>query len=262
MDNNQARRPDGTTIHYTATGPADGSVLTLVHGWGCDRADFDNIIRHLPEDLRVLAVDLAEHGDSRSTRDTWTMEEFARDVAAVLAAESVDSTVVAGHSLGGAVAVEVARLLPDTVTQVIAIDALHYLGLFPAQSENDVEALVRPFREDFAGAMRGMVESGSPEGTDPSLVDAYTKKMSAVRQPAGLHALEGLVRWDMDAALREVAQPVVVFAVRSIITQEAIDRYGERIRIELVDLGSHHFHVESPAETAQLLAGVVSGDHG
>ncbi|WP_406638687.1 alpha/beta fold hydrolase [Amycolatopsis sp. WGS_07] len=258
MDNRQVRRPDGTTIHYTATGPADGPVLTLVHGWGCDRADFDNIISHFPEDLRVLAVDLAEHGDSRSTRDTWTMEEFARDVSAVLAAESVDSTVVAGHSLGGAVAVETARLLPGTVTQVIAIDALHYLGLFPAQSEADIEALLQPFREDFAGAMRGMVEGGSPEGTDPSLVDTYTKKMSAVRQPAGLRALEGLVRWDMDAALREVAQPVVVFAVRSIITQEAIDRYGERIRIELVDLGSHHFHVESPAETARLLAGEMS----
>ncbi|EFL11045.1 MULTISPECIES: alpha/beta fold hydrolase [Actinomycetes] len=252
--NRETRRPDGTQIHYTATGPADGTALTLIHGWGCDRGDFDPIVEHLPPDVRVLAVDLAEHGDSRSDRDTWTIEEFARDVAAVLAAEAVESTVVAGHSLGGAVAVETARLLPDTVTQVIALDALHYLNLFPAQSEEDVQALLRPFREDFAGAMRGMVEGGSPEGTDPSLVDRYTEKMASVRQPAGLHSLEGLARWDLDAALREVAQPVVLYAVRSIIAQEAIDRYGDRIRIELVDLGSHHFPVESPAETAKLLA--------
>lgn len=257
-ENREIQRPDGTRIHYTATGPASGSVLTLIHGWGCDRGDFTTIVSHLPETLRVLAVDLAEHGDSRSDRVTWTMEEFARDVAAVLAAESVDSAVVAGHSLGGAVAVETARLLPDTVVKVIALDALHYLGLFPAQSEDDVQALLRPFREDFAGAMRGMVEGGSPEGTDPSLVDSYAKKMASVRQPAGLHSLEGLVRWDMDAALREAAQPVVLFAVRSIIAKEAIDRYGERIRIELVDLGSHHFHVESPAETAQLIAGELA----
>lgn len=256
--NRATRRPDGTRIHYTAAGPADGPALTLIHGWGCDRGDFDTVIEHLPSKTRVLAVDLAEHGDSRSDRDTWTMEEFARDVAAVLAAESVESAVVAGHSLGGAVAVEVARLLPDTVTQVIALDALHYLNLFPAQNEQDVQALLQPFREDFAGAMRGMVEAGSPEGTDPSLVDSYAKKMSSVRQPAGLHSLEGLVRWDMDAALREVAQPIVLFAVRSIIAQEAIDRYGDRIRIELVDLGSHHFPVESPAETAKLLADEIS----
>ncbi|MFE3173667.1 alpha/beta fold hydrolase [Amycolatopsis sp. NPDC059090] len=253
--NRETIRPDGTKIRYTATGPANGPALTLIHGWGCDRRDFDTIIEHLPPDARVLAVDLAEHGDSRSDRDTWTIEEFSRDVAAVLAAESVDSAVVAGHSLGGAVAVETARLLPDIVTQVIALEALHYLNLFPAQSEKDVQALLRPFREDFAGAMRGMVEAGSPEGTDPSLVDLYTKKMGSVRQPAGLHSLEGLARWDMDAALREATQPVALFAVRSIIAKEAIDRYGDRVRIELVDLGSHHFPVESPVETAQLLAG-------
>ncbi len=252
--NHETTRPDGTRIHYTATGSADGPALTLIHGWGCDRGDFDAIVKNLPPEIRVLAVDLAEHGDSRSSRNTWTIEEFARDVAAVLAAESVESTVVAGHSLGGAVAVETARLLPDTVTRVIALDALHYLGLFPAQSEEDVQALLQPFREDFTGAMRGMVEAGSPEGTDPSLVDSYIKKMGSVRQPAGLHALEGLARWDMDAALREIAQPVVLYAVRSIIAKEAIDRYGDRIRIELVDLGSHHFPVESPAETAKLLA--------
>lgn len=251
----EVRRPDGTLIRYTVSGPADGPTMALIHGWGCDRRDFDAIAGFLPRHFRVLAVDLAEHGDSRSTRDVWTMEEFARDVAAALEAESVSSSVVVGHSLGGAVAIETARLLPGTVTRVVALDALHYLSLFPAQDEHKAEALLRPFREDFADAMRGMVEAGSPPGTDPALVDTYTEKMSAVRQPAGLRALDGLVRWDMDAALREVTQPIVLFAVRTIITREAIDRYGDRMRIELVDLGSHHFHVESPDATAELLAG-------
>ncbi|MBB5857552.1 alpha/beta fold hydrolase [Amycolatopsis umgeniensis] len=261
MSNTESReiqRPGGTTIHYTAAGPADGPVLALVHGWGCDRHDFDAIIGHLPHDLRVLAIDLAEHGDSRSTRDVWTMEEFGHDVVAVLAAESVESCVVAGHSLGGAVAVETARLLPGTVTRVVTLDALHYLTLFPKQDERTAEAILRPFREDFAVAMRGMVEAGSPPGTDPALIEAYIAKMGAVRQPAGLHALQGLLHWDMDAALREVAQPVLVFAVRAIITQEAVERYRDRVRIEQVDLGSHHFHVESPEATAELLVTALS----
>src|SRR5690606_37538901 len=205
----------------------------------------------------VLAIDLAEHGESRSAREAWTMEEFARDVAAVLDAESVDEVVVAGHSLGGAVAVEVGRLLPDKVSHVVALDALHYLSLFPAMSEEQAEALLRVFREDFAAAVRGLVEGGSPVGTDPALKDAYFEKMVAVRQPAGLRSIEGLVRWDMDAALRETEQPITVFAIRDLVTQEAIDRYGDRLDIVLVDLGSHHFPVESPEDTAKLLAGVV-----
>ncbi|ONI89588.1 alpha/beta hydrolase [Actinosynnema sp. ALI-1.44] len=254
----EVRRPDGTTIRYTASGPADGPTIALIHGWGCDRHDFDAITGFLPRHLRVLAVDLAEHGDSRSTREVWTMEEFARDVAAVLEAESVGSCVVVGHSLGGAVALETARLLPDVVTRVVELEALHYLSLFPAQDKDQAEALLRPFREDFAGAMRGMVEAGSLPSTDPALVDKYTTKMGAVRQPAGLHALEALLHWDMDATLDAITQPITLFAVREIITQEAIDRYGDRIRIELVDLGSHHFHAESPEATAGLLADVMS----
>ena len=55
--------------------------------------------------------------------------------------------------------------------------------------------------------------------------------MVSVRQPAGLRSLEGLVRWRMDDVLREVKQPITLFAVREILTQEAIDRYGDRIRI-------------------------------
>lgn len=253
----EVRRPDGTTIRYTVSDPAGGRALALIHGWACDRGDFDAVTDHLPDDRRVLAIDLAEHGESRSAREVWTMEEFARDVAAVLDAESVDEVVVAGHSLGGAVAVEVGRLLPDKVSHVVALDALHYLSLFPAMSEEQAEALLRVFREDFAAAVRGLVEGGSPVGTDPALKDAYFEKMVAVRQPAGLRSIEGLVRWDMDAALRETEQPITVFAIRDLVTQEAIDRYGDRLDIVLVDLGSHHFPVESPEDTAKLLAGVV-----
>ncbi|HLU56725.1 MAG TPA: alpha/beta fold hydrolase [Pseudonocardia sp.] len=255
--NREVRRPHDTTIRYTISGPAGGPVLALVHGWGCNRTDFDAVTDHLPSHLRVLAVDLAEHGESRSARDVWTMEEFARDVAAVLDAESVESCVVAGHSLGGAVAVEVARLLPDVVSHVVALDALHYLGLFPAQDEVRTDAFLKPFHDDFAAATRAMVESGSPAGTDPALTNAYFEKMVAVRQPAGLRSIEGLVHWDMDAALRDVRQPITLFAVREILAQEAVDRYGDRIRIVPVDLGTHHFPVESPRGTADLLAGIV-----
>ncbi|MER6925230.1 alpha/beta hydrolase, partial [Streptomyces spiralis] len=165
------------------------------------------------------------------------------------------------HSLGGAVAVEVGRLLPDTVTHVIALDALHYLGLFPAQDEQQTKALLQPFHEDFPAAVRGLVEAGSPEGTDPALTDSYFKKMVAVRQPAGLRSLEGLMHWDMDAALHETKQPITLYAVRSILTQEAFDRYHHRIRIVPVDLGTHHFPVESPEDTARLLADALPDEN-
>lgn len=45
-----------------------------------------------------------------------------------------------------------------------------------------------------------------------------------------------------------------MFAVRDLVTREAIDRYGDRLDIVLFGLGSHHFPVETPEVTAKLLA--------
>ncbi|MET0136456.1 MAG: alpha/beta hydrolase [Kibdelosporangium sp.] len=257
VSNREVRRSGDTTIRYTVSGPAEGPTVVLVHGWACRRSDYDAVTEFLPGDYRVIAVDLAEHGESRSTRDVWTIEEFARDVVAVLDAESVSECVVVGHSLGGAVVVEVARLRPGTVTHIVALDALHYLFLFGALDEEQAEGLLRPVRADFAGLVRDMVEAGSPPGTDPALKEAHFEKMVAVRQPAGTHAFEGLVAWNMEEALSDVRQPITMFGVRDLVTQEAVGRLGDRIDIVLVDLGSHHFHVESPEATAKLVAGVV-----
>ncbi|HUQ61512.1 alpha/beta hydrolase [Lentzea sp.] len=254
----EVRRSGDTTIRYTVSGSGEGPTVVFVHGWACHRKDYEAVTGHLPGEFRVIAVDLAEHGESRSTRDVWTIEEFGRDVVAVLDAEAVRECVVVGHSLGGAVAVEVGRLCPDVVTRIVALDALHYLFLFEALDEEQAEGLLRPAREDFAGLVRGMVEAGSPAGTDEALKNAHFEKMVAVRQPAGVRAFEGLVAWDMGEALNDVKQPITVFGVRSLVTREAVERLGSRVELVLVDLGSHHFHVESPKATAELVAGVVN----
>lgn len=253
----EVHRPEETTIRYSVHGSSSGPTLAFIHGWGCNRNDFDPLMSFLPKEYRVLAVDLAEHGGSRSARDDWSIEEFARDVIAVLDAEGVSRCVVVGHSLGGAVAVEVARQRGDCVDQVVALDALHYLALFPHNDEESTAQAMRPFHEDFEVAVRGLVEGGSPSGFDPALTDAYYRKMVAVRQPGGRGALEGLFRWDMERALSETSQPVTVFAVRSLLSDEAIARFGDRIHFVPVDLGSHHFPAEQPEATARLVEDVV-----
>ncbi|GEL26884.1 alpha/beta hydrolase [Pseudonocardia sulfidoxydans NBRC 16205] len=258
LGSRQVQREDDTTIHYTVSGPGDGQVLILIHGWACDRRDYDEITTHLPADLRVLAVDLAEHGESRSARESYSMAEFGRDVVAVMEAEDVSDAIVVGHSLGGAVAVEVARLAPGRVARVAALDALHYTFLFGALDDEQADVFLNLLRDDFSGLVRSMVEAGSPDGTDEALKDEYFAKMVAVRQPAGSAAYEGLVRWNMEEALAEVTSPVTVYAVRAMLTPESVTHLEGRVEAVVpIDLGSHHFGVENPVGTARLLAGIA-----
>ncbi|MTD54407.1 alpha/beta fold hydrolase [Amycolatopsis pithecellobii] len=251
------RRTGETSICYSVTGPPTGLTWVFIHGWGCRRTDFAPVAAFLPADHRVITIDLPGHGGSRTARDSWTMEEFARDVAAVTDAEHVDRCVVVGHSLGGAVAIEYARLRPDVVTRVIGLDAYHYLALYPAIDDAAARPLLEGFETDFPAAVRGLVTMGSIPGTDPEFGETIFRKMSGIPQSVGVAALAGMLRWDMDEALQAVSQPVTTLAVRGLLDPEAVARYGDRIDFVVHELGSHHFLIEQPEETAKLLMAAI-----
>src|SRR5439155_14350334 len=173
----------------------------------------------------------------------------------VLDAETVQRCVVAGHSFGGACAVEVGRLRPDVVAHIIALDALHYMFLYGPKTEQQVQAVMNSLRNDFEGAVRHMVEDGALAGADEALKEAQFTKLVGIRQPAGTLALEGLLRWQMKDALSEVKQPITLFAIRQKVTQESMDYLGDRVTVVLVDIGfTHQFPTEAPEQTAQLIA--------
>jgi pimeloyl-ACP methyl ester carboxylesterase len=167
-------------------------------------------------------------------------------------AESVERAAVVGHSLGGAVAVELARLHPDLVTQVIGLDSFHYLGLYPLVEHTAARALLDTF-EDFPAGVHALVAMGSVPDTDPGFGEAIFRKMSGIAPPVGRGALAELLRWDMDEALRATRAPVTTLAVRALLDPVAVDRYGDRITYVAHDLGSHHFLLEQPDATAKLL---------
>lgn len=254
------QRNDTSSIRYTVRGPEIGHTWVLIHGWGCRRADFTALAANLPEDHRVIAVALPGHGDSHATREVWSMAEFARDVAAVTDAEGVRRATIVGHSMGGAIAVELARLRPAMATRVIGIDTFHFLSLYPPVTEAAAREVLEEFETDFAAGARGLVTMGSVPGTDPEFDEAIFAKMSSIPKSVGIPALEGILRRDMDEALAAITAPVSTLAVRGLLDPAAVDRYRDRIEFLVHELGGHHFHIEAPERTAELLLAAVSSD--
>jgi pimeloyl-ACP methyl ester carboxylesterase len=250
-------REPGTSLRYTVGGPADGEAVMFVHGWTCRRSDFAPMTEHLPSRWRTVAVDLAEHGDSRSERESFTMADFAEDVAAVLDAEGIRRVTVVGHSMGGAVALELARLRPESVKHIIGLDTFHYLALYPRVEEDVIHTFMAAFDENFGATVRGFVEMGSISSTDPDFKEAIFQKMSSARLPACLRAIEEILRWDMDEALAHVDQRIDVLAISELLDPKAVIRYRDRINFVPIELGSHHFLLEQPEATAALVADLV-----
>lgn len=101
----EARSADGTGIVYRTGGPAQGRPLVLVHGWSADLRCWGPVFDDLATDFRVVAVDLRGHGYSDAPESGYDdSKNWAADIAAVLAAESIEAdALLLGWSYGGIV---------------------------------------------------------------------------------------------------------------------------------------------------------------
>jgi pimeloyl-ACP methyl ester carboxylesterase len=96
-------------------------VIVLVHGAGGSRLSWPVEIRRLPG-YRVLSLDLPGHGNSEGVA-SQSMEDNNRAVTAFLRELGIFSFILVGHSLGAAIALEIARKNPDQVNALILLSA-------------------------------------------------------------------------------------------------------------------------------------------
>src|SRR6476646_9157205 len=113
-----------SSLAYTRSG--SGAPLVLLHGIGLNRGSWNPVVPTLAQHFDVIAVDLPGFGDSAeafSAQATSTQghpRALAEAVAGLLAELGVTTPHVAGNSLGGWVALELAALYP--VASVTLID--------------------------------------------------------------------------------------------------------------------------------------------
>jgi pimeloyl-ACP methyl ester carboxylesterase len=110
---------DGVRLHVEEFGAAGAAgTVVLLHGYGQSSRLWAGQVRDLcaarPE-LRVVTYDHRGHGRSgRTSREAATIEQLARDLAAVLDLVSPDApAVVAGHSMGGMTIMALAEQRPE-----------------------------------------------------------------------------------------------------------------------------------------------------
>ena len=110
---------NGREVFIREAGPADGTPIVLVHGWGdASNVIYARILPALAREFRVIAVDNRDAGKSDAVRSSYEIADAADDLAGVLDTLGLASVAVFGYSMGGMIVQELAHRRPDLVGKI------------------------------------------------------------------------------------------------------------------------------------------------
>src|SRR2546426_8225109 len=188
--------PDGVRIHYETAGKGRPAVV-LVHCWTCDSSFWKDQVARLAKNRQVVTLDLAGHGASGRTRTEYTMQAFGQDVKAVADELKLDRMVLVGHSMGGAVILEAAKLLGDRVVGLVPIDTL--LDVEQASDPKETDAVMAKMQADYKGETTAFMRQYlfAPT-TPPAVADRVLAQTTTFPPEIAISALRN--NWNYNAA--------------------------------------------------------------
>jgi pimeloyl-ACP methyl ester carboxylesterase len=191
----------GAALAFDQTGKGEID-LVLVHGFQNDRSAWDPFVERLDRGrFRITRFDLVGCGASSGAPDgsRCTIDEYARDLAALCDALEIAAPIAIGHSLGGGTVLRAALSLPGrfaglVLAAPVSTTGLDFLpeGAFPSlcrptpeqQRELARAAFRRPLPpEDFA-ALWAVIQRATPEH-----IEGAARSMRDFRCQAELSAL-------------------------------------------------------------------------
>ncbi len=250
---NNAISADGISIAYEVRGEGE-PALVFVHGWCCDRSYWDAQLPHFAEKYKVIAIDLAGHGESGLDRKEWTMGAFGEDVVAVVNKLNLDQVVLVGHSMGGFVILEAARRMPQLVIGLVGVDTLNNFEYKFTQEQ--IDEMLTPLRSNFVEATRNFVRTMFTPTSDSALVEKIVVDMSSAPHDVGIGALEGYVDFqknEIKQVLQEVNAPITcINSDMNPTNVETNQNYASSFKAVIMS-GVGHFNMMEDPETFNRL---------
>jgi pimeloyl-ACP methyl ester carboxylesterase len=127
-------------LNYLDWGPSSAEPLILLHGGAWSWQEYLSLIPSLAQRWHIYALDFRGNGRSGWVPEAYRLEDLAEDNAQFLGQLKVPA-VLAGHSLGGVVALMLAARCPDRVKALILED--------PAITLDNYHRIIESSREMF-----------------------------------------------------------------------------------------------------------------
>ena len=233
----------------------NGPPLVLLHGFPLDHHLWDEVAPLLEDTFDLIIPDLRGFGASETVDTPYTMDDFASDIAGVLNQLNIQKAVIAGHSMGGYVALAFARLYPERVRGLALVSSQA-----PADPPERKEGRYKSAADVEANGIGSVVETMTPKFTAAPRLQSWARESMEKQKPAAyIGALKAMAeRADSTPLLDTFGFPVVIIHgdADALIpidrAREVRDAVPGSLYIELKAVG-HIPMLEAPKETAEAL---------
>jgi pimeloyl-ACP methyl ester carboxylesterase len=247
-----------------------GPPVLLLHGWPTSSFLWRDVMPAIARRNRVLALDLPGFGGSDKPLETrYDFEFFTRAIDGFLAAAGVDRVAIAGHDLGGPIAVRWALHNPERVTHVALLNTLLYPDFDPTVMEF-VTTLANPDTRGELTSVAGLEsvmrlgladEASLTNEVLAGVVDPFADEDSRVALAKAGIELQPDGFADLSRRLSELSVPVrVVYGQQDRVlpdvaeTMARVKRDVPQAEVTAIPGAGHFVQEEAGGEVGDLLA--------
>ncbi|HYH51401.1 MAG TPA: alpha/beta fold hydrolase [Acidimicrobiia bacterium] len=247
---------DGLSVHYLDEGAGDQAVV-FIHGFPFDSSMWEpQIPVAVAAGRRAVVPDLVGFGQSDvpADRSAYSIDRYADLVAALISDLGLGRVVVAGLSMGGYIALAIARRHPDVLAGLVLADTRADPDTAEGRQTRADNQTVVEEKGDVTPLVDGLLERILSEGS-PRHDEARLRLSDVMRAtaPAGwIGALEAMKnRRDQTDLLPAISVPtlVVVGDSDALVPLDVAERMAKAIpgsRLEVVPGAGHIANLESP----------------
>ena len=232
-----------------------GSPLICLHGYALDHTIWLEMAEEMKSDVRLILPDLRGHGKSTAPIGKYSMRAMAEDVLQTMDSLGLERAYIAGHSMGGYIALALAAHHPDRISY-LALVASHAFADLPEKKIARLEDIERVKYSSPAEVLSGMPGKLT---RNPEVAEYCKKLISQTSKNGVMGVLAGMSeRPDRIEVMASLKIPVIVIAGTDdqLIPLETSKEMAKRVKgiqlIEILNTG-HMPMMENPREIAKAL---------
>ncbi|WP_158561196.1 alpha/beta fold hydrolase [Emticicia sp. C21] len=249
----------GVNIAYDDSKKGD-TTLVFIHGWGINRTYWKNQDTAFAKHYRVVAMDLPGFGESGKNRKSWTVEDYANDVSAVLNGLDLKNVILVGHSMSGAIALETALDNQPRVIGLIGIDNFNSYGAKETpQTQKEIEEFFKKAKGNYKKTVSAYINQAlfapsTPKSIRKRVTDDIVNSDSTI----ALDCMEQSFPYPTDAKLKTLKMPLYLINSSANPTDTlAFRRNGIAYRFFNVGKTGHYPMIEKPEKFNALLTEAI-----